>query len=88
MSQAARSHDEAKIYTFSTTFFLYKKFLKQANFPFCFQLQFQEAILQPKNISLAKPTDFRLDEDYVIWYVNVAHLLVQGIISFVILRKR
>ena len=32
---------------------------------------------------MATPTSTRLDEDYVIWYVNVARLLVQGIIPFI-----
>ena len=32
---------------------------------------------------MATPTNTRLDEDYVIWYVNVARLLVQGIIPFI-----
>lgn len=37
------------------------------------------------NHSLASPTDLRLNDNYVIFYVNLARLLVQGIFPFVIL---
>ena len=37
----------------------------------------------PINISMASPTQIRLDDIYVILYVNLARLLVQGIIPFI-----
>ena len=37
------------------------------------------------NRTVASPTDLRLDDSYVILYVNAARLLVQGIIPFVLL---
>eukprot|EP00095_Tigriopus_kingsejongensis_P000754 snap_masked-scaffold273_size229271-processed-gene-1.12 protein:Tk00754 transcript:snap_masked-scaffold273_size229271-processed-gene-1.12-mRNA-1 annotation:"fmrfamide receptor" len=37
------------------------------------------------NQTLASPTDLRLNDSYVIFYVNAARLLVQGIIPFVLL---
>ncbi len=37
------------------------------------------------NRSLASPTDLRLDDTYVIFYVNAARLLVQGVVPFLLL---
>ena len=35
------------------------------------------------NVSLAKPTEFRLNDIYVLLYSNIARILVQGIVPFI-----
>jgi hypothetical protein len=37
----------------------------------------------PVNLSMAAPTELRLDDTYVVLYVNLARLLVQGVIPFI-----
>ena len=38
---------------------------------------------EPMNLSMAAPTALRLDDTYVVLYVNLARLLVQGVIPFI-----
>ena len=50
---------------------------------FYFNVYFQDEISLSRNNSWAIPTSLRLNEDYVIWYVTVGKLLVQGIIPLI-----
>ena len=47
---------------------------------FAFQ---QSDVNVPVNLSMAAPTELRLDDTYVVLYVNLARLLVQGVIPFI-----
>ena len=47
--------------------------------------RFYGAYVSETNLTLAKPTEFRLNDVYVLLYSNIARILVQGIIPFICL---
>lgn len=55
------------------------------NIPKLLEVEFVVKSFEDGNRTLASPTKLRLDDYYVIFYVNAARLLVQGIIPFSLL---